>query len=268
MKNNSAEKRGGKRRRVPAAIVIVASAVITLICFVLMLQNYPGMNIAFCLTLAFSVIICLFFFLRALRANEKYTRLAKTLQRFFMICLMLALVVFLILQGLIISGAHTEDAEIGCLIILGAGLYGEYPSMMLVSRLDMALEYLNGRNDVPIIVSGGQGPGETITEAEAMFRYLIRRGTDNDIIWKEEDSTNTWENIAFSLELMRDKGLDAENTTVAIVTSEFHLYRAKHIAGQLGLNAIGVAAETPILGLRVLYHCREAVALLNSFLFG
>ena len=266
MQNISEKNRGGKIRTVLTALVATASAAMTLVCFVLMLKNYPGMNIAFYITLAASAAIVVYLVLRALRANEKYSRLARVLQRFFLVCIVICVAGFLVLQGLIISGARTEDAEIDCLIILGAGLYGEYPSMMLVSRLDRALEYLQVRDDIPIIVSGGQGPGETITEAEAMSRYLERRGTDESKIWKEEESTSTWENLIFSLALMEEQGLDPENTTIAIVTSEFHLYRAKRIAGQLGLNAVGVAAETPYASLRVLYHCREAAALLKDFI--
>ena len=264
MKNKSRESRGGGLRKVLTAIVATASVVITLICLVLMLQNYPGMSIAFCIALAVSVVIYIYLLLHALRANEKYSRLARALQRFFLVCIVLCVVGFIILQGLIISGARTEDADIDCLIILGAGLYGEYPSRVLASRLDMALEYLKGRDDIPIIVSGGQGPGESITEAEAMSRYLEYRGINENKIWKEVESTSTWENLNFSLALMEEQGLDPENATIAIVTSEFHLYRAKRIAGQLGLNVVGVAADTPYLGLRVLYHCREAVALLKD----
>ena len=266
MKDKSDKNRGRRLKKVLAALVITTSVVMTLISFVLMLKNYPGMNIAFCIALTVTAIIFIFLILRALRASEKYSRLATALQRFFLICIAICLAGFIVLQGLIISGARSEDTEIDCLIILGAGLYGEYPSRILVSRLDRALEYQNTQNNIPIIVSGGQGPGETITEAEAMSRYLEGRGIDVNQIWKEEDSTSTWENLAYSLALMEENGIDAENATVAIVTNEFHLYRAKRIAGQLGLNAIGVAAETPYPSLRVLYHCREAVALLKDLL--
>ena len=232
----------------------------------LMLRNYPGMEIAFFASLMLSALFAVYLLLRMLSTREKYAKLSLILQRCLLICIAVGVVGFLVLQGLIISGARTEDSDVDCLIILGAGIYGEYPSMTLVSRLDAALDYIQSRGKTPIIVSGGQGPGETITEAEAMFRYLTRRGVDENNVWKEDSSTNTWENLAFSLELMKTKGLEPGNVKIAIVTNEFHLYRAKHIAGTLGVSAIGVAARTPYLGLRILYHCREAVALLKDFL--
>ena len=266
MKNNSAKNRTGKLRKAITVIITAASVSMTLVCLVLMLKNYPGMNVAFCIALAATIAIFVYLALRALRAHEKYSRLAKALQRFFLVCIIIFAAGYIVLLALIISGSRTEETKVDCLIILGAGLYGEYPSRILVSRLDTALDYLDSQADIPIIVSGGQGSGETITEAEAMLRYLRRKGVDESQIRKEEGSTSTWENLSYSLAIMQEMGLDAENATVAVVTSEFHLYRAKYIAGQLGINSVGVAAQTPYLNLRILYHCREAVAVLKDFI--
>ena len=261
--------RGNKRvkfHKVLSIIVVAAAIAVTIAAFILMLFNLPGMDIVFFIALLLSCIIIAHLLLRKLRTREKYAKLALALHRCLFICVAIGVVGFLVLQCLIFSGSRTEDADADCLIILGAGLYGEYPSRILVSRLETAIEYLGARDGVPIIVSGGQGPGETITEAEAMSRYLIRRGVDENQIHKEENSTSTWENLAFSLDLLTTMGLDGENPTIAIVTNDFHLYRAKHIAGTLGIDAIGVSARTPYPSLRVLYQFREAVALMKDFL--
>ncbi|MCL2152009.1 MAG: YdcF family protein [Oscillospiraceae bacterium] len=261
-------KSGAKWRKAMIEILVTASIAVTVVCFALMLAGKPGMNIAFCFTLVLSSLVIVFSLIHMLRSKEKYTKIALILQRCFMACLAIGTAVFILLQGLILSAGRTEDADVDCLIILGAGLFGEIPSSTLASRLDSAIEYLNGRDDIPVIVSGGQGPGETITEAEAMSRYLKRKGVNENQIWKEGSSTSTLENLEFSTALMEDSGLDTKSLTIAIVTNEFHLYRAKHIAGKMGLSTVGVAAETPYLGLRVLYHIREAAAILNCFVFG
>jgi uncharacterized SAM-binding protein YcdF (DUF218 family) len=99
-----------------------------------------------------------------------------------------------------------------------------------------------------------------------MFRYLSAHGIDESLIWKEEESTNTQENLTFSRALMEEKGLDVENITVAIVSNEFHLHRAKLVAGNVGLDAVGVAAETPGILMRALYFFREAFALASAVL--
>ena len=153
------------------------------------------------------------------------------------------------------------------MIVLGAGLRNGAPSLILRRRLNAAIDYLQERGDIPVIVSGGLGRGENITEAEAMFRYLSEHGIKDDLIWKEEKSTSTRENLIFSLAIMEANGLDADNTKVAVVSNEFHLFRAKLIAGKEGIDAIGVAAKTPTFYLRAIYSCREAFALASELLF-
>ena len=255
-----------KQRRILSAIAFAFIITMTLISFTLMLIGYSGMNIVFCISLVLSAAITTHIILRSLQTSARYAKVAKILQRCFVICILVSICGFLTLQGLILSGSFTEEAEVDCIIVLGAGIFGETPSRILVSRLDSALEYARTRN-VPIIVSGGQGPGESITEAEAMYRYLKSSGVDETLIYKEGESTSTWENLAYSYLVMEDMGIDTENAKIAIVTNEFHLFRAKHIAWTMGLDAIGVAAQTPYPSLRVLYHFREAAAILNSFLF-
>jgi uncharacterized SAM-binding protein YcdF (DUF218 family) len=224
------------------------------------------MDIVFYAALLFTVIILAYLVICNLKAKGKYAKLAKVLHRCYIVCLVIGFSVFCILQGLIFSGYRPEDAEVDCVIVLGAGLHRGHPSRILVSRLDTAIEYLTNREDIPIIVSGGLGSGESITEAEAMFRYLRNRGIDENIIWKEEQSTSTLENLTFSIAIMEEIGLDTSNAIIAIVSNDFHLYRAKYIAGKLGVESIGVPANTPIQRLRVLYHFREALALSKDIL--
>ena len=269
MMSNYVGRRGANRRRAFSIAATTASVVATSMCFAMMLSNYPGMYIAFYIALVASAIIAAYLVLCSLVAHGRIPRLALVLRRCLLICLGVAFVGFLVLQGLILSGARSGDVyeDADCLVILGAGLYGEVPSKALVSRLDKALEYLEDNGgDLPVVVSGGQGEGESIAEAEAMYRYLLQSGIGEDRIWREGESTSTLENLAFSMELLEGRGLDTGSMTVAIVTNEFHMYRAKHIAGTLGFSAVGVPAETPYAGLRVLYHCREAVALLKDLI--
>jgi len=247
-------------------IVAALAAIASGISFVMMRSRVPNMHIIFYLVLGVSAILVTFLILWTLGVIEKYSRLAKILRRCCLTGLAIGLSGFLVLQGLIISGAYTEDADVDVLIVLGAGLRNNAPSMILRTRLNAAIRYLESQSDVPIIVSGGLGIGETVTEAEAMFRYLSARGVDENLIWKEEASTSTRENLAFSLALIEENGLDVDNLKVAIVSNEFHLYRAKLIAGKAGVEAVGVAATTPGTNLRALYFFREAFALANEVL--
>ena len=84
---------------------------------------------------------------------------------------------FIIIQIQIWRVAKDKPAkDTQCLVVLGAGVYGTRPSASLRSRMDKALEYMNANSHVKAILSGGQGPGEGISEAEAMRRYLTEKG--------------------------------------------------------------------------------------------
>ena len=255
------------RRRIITIIASVSLAVLSGIFFALMQARIPNMHIIFYLILGLSALVVIHLILWTLSANEKYARLVKILKRCYLICISVGLTFFITLQGLIISGSHTDNEEGDCLIVLGAGLRNGAPSLILRRRLNAALTYLQEHDGTPVIVTGGLGRGEATTEAEAMSRYLLERGVDESLIWKEEESRNTKENLTNSVALMAEHGLDAKNARVTVVTSEFHLYRAKLILHKKGINADGIAAQTPGFYLQALYYFREAFALAYELVF-
>lgn len=263
------ERKMPARLRLKVTIAVAVLAVIVLVVFyVMMLSKIPNMYLLTNLSLAFFILIMIFLTLWTLCALEKCSRIATIIIRCYSAIIVAGVLFFIILLGLIISDARTSDAEADCIIVLGAGLRNDAPSLILRTRLNRALEYLETREGIPVVVSGGLGEGETITEAEAMQQYLIARGVDESLIWKEELSTRTQENIGYSLELIHERGLDLDSITVAIVTNDFHIYRAKHIAEKEGVEAVGVAAGTPSLYLRIIYFSREAFALGAELVFG
>ena len=118
--------------------------------------------------------------------------------------------------------------------------------------------------DVPVVLSGGQGPGERITEAEAMRRCLEDTGAE---LLLEERSTSTAENFRYSKALLEEYGLDTETATVAVVTNDFHCFRAHMIAQKQGLRIVDVPAELPWWWLTANYYLREAFAVVKTALF-
>lgn len=168
----------------------------------------------------------------------------------------------------IIKNARTDKgAAADYMIVLGAGVNGTVPSLSLANRLTAAQAYLEENPDCIAIVSGGQGPGEDITEAEAMRRWLEARGIAPERIVMEDRATSTDENIAYSLELIRARGDDPDS--VAIVSSEYHLYRAKCIARAQGIaQPLGVAGRTSYPVLMINYFIREAFAVAYMWVFG
>ena len=128
-------------------------------------------------------------------------------------------------------------------IVLGCSVKGTEPSLSLLERIDAAYKYLTapGNEDAVAVLSGGRGQDEGISEAECMFRGLTARGIDPERLLLEDQSRSTAENLAFSRKILDEKGL---GTRVALVTSEYHMYRAFLIAKGAGLEPGAVPAGT------------------------
>ena len=185
------------------------------------------------------------------------------LRRVLTALLALGFVVLSITGGVIARSAEGTDApETDCLIVLGCQVNGTVPSRMLRQRIDAAAVYLNIYPDSVAIVSGGMGSGENITEAECMYNYLTALGIDPERIILEDKATSTMENLRFSLALMD------EGATVAIVSNEFHLYRAGQMAASLGLDASLIPADTEYPILTASYFLREILAVWKFHLLG
>ncbi len=108
------------------------------------------------------------------------------------------------------------------------------------------MEYLVSHPEAKVIVSGGQGEDEDIPEAHSMRNYLMVHGIDESRILIEDQSTNTYENLKFSIDLY-----DVKHAVV--VSNTYHLYRTKIIAKRLGMRMEALAAETPMRSKRKMY---------------
>jgi len=219
-----------------------------------------GMNIGTLLTGAFGIIIIIWPYLsKYIKRYRNFYRLVKSL-------LILWLASFVIIQSLILFTAFTVyDNEAEYLLVLGAGLHGEELSLTLLERMKKAVEYLEANPQVKVIVSGGQGPGESIPEAEAMARYLIENGIHESRILKESKATSTMENYRYSRQLL-DNIEGKKNHKIVVVTSEFHIFRAKMLAARNGFEAGNIPSHTPVY-LFPSYCIREYFAIVKSFLF-
>ena len=175
--------------------------------------------------------------------------------------LMLLLFAFIAALGRMDTVSHQEDA----VIVLGTALNGEEVTPPLRSRLDVAVEYATANPDAVIAVAGGQGPGESITEALAMERYLVSRGVAEDRILREDRSTSTYENFVFAKRLLHAH-FEA-NYTTAFITNDYHVYRAGEIAEDAGIGSTHAHADTPWYGIPVDY-VREFLAITKFVLTG
>ncbi len=172
----------------------------------------------------------------------------------------IALLAFLGIYGNIDNTDHNEDV----VIVLGCGIKGERLSIQLRMRLDETVRYHEKNPDAVIVVSGGQGKGEDISEALAMERYLISNGVPAEKIIKEDRSTSTRENLRFSKSILDEKIGENEYSAV-IITSGYHTYRANEYAKKEGIKANHVGAPIEWFGVPACYM-RECLAVLKLWI--
>lgn len=173
------------------------------------------------------------------------------------------------LFGIVVSGSR--DKVIGepeVMIVLGCQVMPSgAPSVLLRDRLDKALRYLEVHPDVLVVVTGGKGGDEKVSEAEAMANYLLANGVSQSRILLEDRSTSTWENLLFSGQLLLEYGL--EKCKIAIVSNGFHLARAKMLWNRLWGNGEEVsvlAAPCSHFPSMIWMHIREPLVLAKDFL--
>ena len=193
-----------------------------------------------------------------------FTKLAKWLKITIISCVSLAVVFssFLIIYGKSDSVTYTEDA----VIVLGAAVHGKSPSLTLRKRLDKAVEYHKQNPNAIIVVSGGKGAQEDISEAEAMEIYLIDQGVAADKIIKEDKSTSTTENFTFSKEIL-DKHFNKEYTT-CFITNEYHVLRAADCAKDVGFDDISHLHSNTNLSYLMSGSLRECLAVAYHLILG
>jgi len=162
----------------------------------------------------------------------------------------------------IVKETHNRPKTDVTLVVLGCAVYGENPSRILNRRIKAAGEYLIEHPKACAVLSGGKGDGENISEAECMYRALVNMGIDGNRLYLEDQSESTRQNLAFSYEIIKSKDL-CEN--IAIVTSNFHCYRASLVAKDLGLTTSSVPASTLWYALPT-YYVRELYGILYQHL--
>lgn len=160
-------------------------------------------------------------------------------------------------------GKRTQNADVA--IVLGCKVNGTRPSIMLQQRLDAAYAYWTEHPDCLLVVSGGKGSNEDISEAACMYQYLTEKGVPADRILQEDRSTSTRENLRFSKELLVKQGCMPKE--IALVTNEFHQLRASMIAKNCGWTVSSIPAHTQPW-LIPTYWVREWLGILHHTLLG
>lgn len=227
--------------------------------------TFPGYSFSAILFFGIAAVILCYYGLLFLRRRRKQA--ANVLLIILTSLLCIGILLACVTCWIIADAAAGQDSACEYVIVLGAGVNGTEPSLILSERIGRAYDYLTAYPEVICVLSGGQGPGEDISEAQCMYEQLVARGIDGARLLLEDQSTNTRENIRFSLDVL-ENATGQRPKTAAIISNEFHLYRAGLFAKEQGLEAVGVPARTTWLSLRINYFLREIVAVWYYTLLG
>lgn len=226
--------------------------------------DYAGVQASFAwfwLALGILCVIIFIAFCLMIRHRIIFSKLVKTI---LILCFVIGFGVFAFIEGTIILYANKKsDKELDYLIVLGAQVKGTRVSRTLKYRLDTAFHYLEENPNTKVIVSGGQGSGEDISEAQAMKEYLVGKGIQEKRILMEDRSTNTNENIRYSRNLIKET-----DARVGIVTNGFHVFRASRIAKKQGLEEVHPISAPSGPVIHIHYYVREVFAVVKDTLVG
>ncbi len=183
----------------------------------------------------------------------------KRVLKLFILFLIISIILFIYVEYLIISTTYNDykDVKYDYLIILGARVNGDKPSLALKYRLDRALEYINEHGEIKIVVSGSRGDDEDYTESSIMKKYLVSHGVNAENIIEEDRSFSTYQNLKNSYDIVG-------KSKVLISTNDFHMYRALMVAKKIGFDAQALNAKTPS-SIKIIMYLREFVGVILSY---
>ena len=138
-------------------------------------------------------------------------------------------------KQILTNNDYSSLQNIDCIIVLGAGIWGDKPSPMLEDRLLQAIDLYKKGVASKIIMSGDHGKKE-YDEVNVMKKFAIEKGIPSEDIFMDHAGFSSYESIYRAKDIFETK-------RVVVVTQEYHLYRALYIANSLGLEAYGVGAD-------------------------
>lgn len=198
----------------------------------------------------------------------KHPKVARRLKIILNTCVILGVAVVGITLGLVLNASRGDDqAACDYVVVLGAAVRPWGPTYPVQERVAAAYDYMNAHPEAIIIVSGGQGSDEPMSEAQCMYNMLVERGADPQRIWMEDKATSTWENMKFTMELIRQK-TGQTPTRLGVISNEYHLFRAKLFASRCGVEPVTIPAHTRWISLRVNNFLREVAGVWHFILLG
>jgi uncharacterized SAM-binding protein YcdF (DUF218 family) len=218
-------------------IAVTIIAIIFLVWFIAPVILYRVINPGNIL----GILICLYFIFRfgfcksyrKIRSAFRSKKIAKLFWNVANLCMVLFAVYAVVISGLMVYYSTIPPVESSTAVVLGAQVRNGKASALLQQRIDAGEQYLNSNKNSVAVVTGGQGDDEAMSEAKCMYDNITADGIKSDRIYMEDKAENTYENIKFSYNIIKENNL---NKNLAIVTDSYHQLRARLIAYKQNIN--------------------------------
>ncbi|MBW6410677.1 YdcF family protein [Clostridium weizhouense] len=241
---------------------------IILVIYILAINLLSSTKIAFSIPIVFVGLALIVFHCTKKRLRQ--IKVYKKIVEFFKVMICIGLIGFIGIEAIIIAYPKNKKENSDYILILGAGLTnGKTPNLILQGRLNAALKCIDEYDNTGyIVVSGGKGDDEHISEAVAMSTYLIDKGIPKERIIIEDQSRNTNENFKYSKEKIEEhSGKFLDQVSVKIVTTDFHAFRSSILAKKNGYENFGNYSSNTVWHLIPVMYTREAFGVVKSILF-
>lgn len=227
-------------------VITIIFGILAVLCmtYFIVIIIYAGLSSSFSIVWLLAAAVFALIAATAFIVRRRHISVPAGLKAAFWALFAAAFIFFAVIEGFIVSGMNYKtESGLDYVIVLGARVRGTTITKSLAKRLEKALWYLEENPGTVAVVSGGQGNGEDISEARAMHDYLISKGISEDRIIMEDKSTNTGENIDFSMKLISEDA-QKDNPRIGIITNNFHIYRAVKICEGRGYSVKGIPASS------------------------
>lgn len=225
-----------------------------------------GYSFSALVCLALAAVIAFYAFFPLL--GGRFPRFVPWTTRIVTVVILLGLGVVMVTEGFILHAAFKRPETVPeYVVVLGAKVRPTGPSASLWDRIYAAYDYLLENPQVTAVLSGGQGPDEPMTEAQAMYDQLVDMGIEPQRLLLEDKATSTWENLHFSLDLIEETS-GQRPTQLGVLSSEYHLFRASLFTKACGVEFVGIPARTSRVGQTINHFMREVAGVWHYFLLG
>ena len=228
----------GKSNLIYKAFMIIGIILVLYYLVLKLMFGFIAFSSMFCML---GIVLIIYSFIELKFQINIWGKIPKIIRNIVTILFTIGLVLFISVEGLIIyNGHHVDKEKPDYLMVLGAGLRGTKLSTSLLYRLETALDVHELYPDVKIIVDSSQ-------------------------IIMEDKSTDTYENFLYTKKIL-DEESEVKDPTVTVISNNFHMFRAKFLAKEVGINTLGYPAPSHKVSA-VVFYVREFFGVIKAFVF-